>query len=229
MGSPVKGNREAFLTETNSPVPASQILGNGIITALTEHWVFLSQQMRAALCYKQSKGEENKPEPQPLEQSRETGSLLGISQNLSRNCVFSNLLILPTGCFLGYVSKQNKLADNLCCAARRTNTTPNGFPNSRDGAVNLTTYLLSSAHPEMAHSDGWPRPPRSAWPPARLPLGCLLCKPPLWQRSSLFLFHSMLRNTTLPQNGWPRSHTWVKDKHKLSGLAAMKPFSGRKG
>lgn len=26
-----------FLTETNSPVPASQILGNSIITALTEH------------------------------------------------------------------------------------------------------------------------------------------------------------------------------------------------
>lgn len=68
--------------------------------------------------------------------------------------MFSNRLNLPTSHLLGYVSKQNKLADSLCCTARQKTTTPNSFSNSRDGAGNLTTYLLGSAHPERTQPDG---------------------------------------------------------------------------
>lgn len=140
-------------------------------------------------------------------------SLLGISQNLSRNCVFSSGLNSPTSHLLGYISKQNKPADSLCCTAQQNNTTPNGFSNSRHGAGDLTTYWLGSAHPERTQPDGWP---------LTSPLCMATSQTATWVSSArgdtnlppgkspaLFLFYTMVKNTTLP---------WMDDLEVTRGL-----------
>lgn len=154
------------------------------------------------------------------------GSLLGTSQNLSRNCVFSSRSHLPTSLLLGYISKQNKRGWQFVLHWKRHSQ----WLFQSQGWSRQLNHLFTRACSPRKDPTWWMAPDLPALhghqPDCHLGVSS---KPPIWQESSLFLLPTRVRNTTLPRVGDPRVTGGLKRSISYLDLQPWNRSLGGKG